>query len=1272
MCDEAKESVVSSSFRALQTNTLQLQPLLLELKSRIPQITQNSMNFSKSLITLCYDLMKSVLNFTRPLEGVVKGVKPTENYVKITSENLNFDKNFVKFVQETSKIIAEQKLPSEIQKPLLASFLPVIRFFLVCFSPNSLIENQNLEINEMFSPIFAYLEKSRENNFEIENIKNLENFSKILLDGDDCMKDAGEEANIVLKLLSNIKEKKTQNKLLSLKTQISSFRASLIKPLSNPDKPEKFVESYRTVKTQLKDIETKIEAEKILFNLRKSAECVNSIIQNSPLAIRAHALQSSEIDFSGIFEQSLKILIKEGKRELEKVLEDPKAESNEEILKELKNASINPLVSFEESVKQAKNDIKEQTSLLISDQIFEVWKAMKSQKKPSEFMNTLSELWSRVSELRSVTTLSTDYDGFLSIYENLLKTCFLPIIDSQEKEDMILKLFAEELPTTESVARVLRLEEEIDKAHLAINNLNKLCANSKEASNSIITSQEQFIAEESSSAYADLSQQEDQRHNTYIIIQKLLCSLKFIESHANLCQMINATSKNEVSEKPQLNAFKVVSSLTSFLTSFTKIDIPTSFIKEHLLMLLRSMTGEVETKEFIEFTKKIPFIDFSKQILDAVNNCNNIVYIIRRIATDKNKDIINTAEHMRSILFNGIINTRINIDQLEQKGAILLHLIAQNKQEWYQYIRGLWASIHSFATIVASLCTFTEKLQTATNCKFSLSPSILINFHKALSSSAAVLLDSGYIDDESFKNFVESEFVSSEFLYTDNEEQVKEEFIKSLSLIDSHMDVLKNNKLYDEICNFIHVLAQFAATPTTESNEALIDLINSLTDLFIDCKDGLRNSRIDSITFFAVSFNKMPFSKLKVPHEIMNEIANMKEMIKLANEADLFHFTFSIANYINDGVSGQQHRESEIENATRIRFTDIKTLPNMALSILNFDQEINKIMVRNKSKESSNLLAVSGSLSAKVRESFVAFDEDRRVRNLIKKRREQGSIIPLSEDEEEENKLKKEIEAMNKDLLAKADHYNTLLNKQQDAPRIDPHDLSKLDNLQLNNTLQAIEAATLKEQLQNLKKEIKTMKTNVNEKIDPLNPQSEVIKKILKEVVKPKVQMKDESNELSQQLESLTKENAALLDELMQKQRSTTSHEEQLDMILIKSNELRSIQARKIGKEELEALKYQISQTKATISTLTKRIQKEENKNEEDTQSEFSSFLRSSRKSSMFDTRSSEKNLNGFIEETNKAADEKIKMRDDLLNQINQLKAEQEAKSTVSKIKENE
>ena len=198
------------------------------------------------------------------------------------------------------------------------------------------------------------------------------------------------------------------------------------------------------------------------------------------------------------------------------------------------------------------------------------------------------------------------------------------------------------------------------------------------------------------------------------------------------------------------------------------------------------------------------------------------------------------------------------------------------------------------------------------------------------------------------------------------------------------------------------------------------------------------------------------------------------------------------------------------------------------------------------------------------------------------------------------------------------------------------------------------------------------MKTNVNEKIDPLNPQSEVIKKILKEVVKPKVQMKDESNELSQQLESLTKENAALLDELMQKQRSTTSHEEQLDMILIKSNELRSIQARKIGKEELEALKYQISQTKATISTLTKRIQKEENKNEEDTQSEFSSFLRSSRKSSMFDTRSSEKNINGFIEETNKAADEKIKTRDNLLNQINQLKAEQEAKATVSKIKENE
>ena len=85
--------------------------------------------------------------------------------------------------------------------------------------------------------------------------------------------------------------------------------------------------------------------------------------------------------------------------------------------------------------------------------------------------------------------------------------------------------------------------------------------------------------------------------------------------------------------------------------------------------------------------------------------------------------------------------------------------------------------------------------------------------------------------------------------------------------------------------------------------------------------------------------------------------------------------------------------------------------------------------------------------------------------------------------------------------------------------------------------------------------------------------------------------------------------NESLFDELMKLQGGNISHEEQLDMLLIGSDESRVLKSFTESKEELDAIKRQIKATIQSINSFTRTKEKYENEGYDETTG-FRSFIK--------------------------------------------------------------
>ena len=106
------------------------------------------------------------------------------------------------------------------------------------------------------------------------------------------------------------------------------------------------------------------------------------------------------------------------------------------------------------------------------------------------------------------------------------------------------------------------------------------------------------------------------------------------------------------------------------------------------------------------------------------------------------------------------------------------------------------------------------------------------------------------------------------------------------------------------------------------------------------------------------------------------------------------------------------------------------------------------------------------------------------------------------------------------------------------------------------------------------------------------------------------------------------------------------SQEDQLDMLLIRSEEYRAAQTKALGRDEIAKLRRDIQEKRNSIKTLKRLLQKEEDESDNNPEKLMVDFLNTERET---DISKSKENLPKFISRTNKAVKRIMALKDQLV-----------------------
>lgn len=1205
---EATNAQLNSALVSIQSNLTQLKPLLVELKMRFSDLKNAQPTYSKGLIVPCNTVMQTIVEIFRPIEMIYRN----------SNTKINIDSTFNSLISETVQLIGSSVLNSEIFFPFTASFLPLLCFYFQCKAP------KEVESGESFNTLFFTFHKfittkvPKIFNFDIQDLLNsLKSFGETVKKDEQLAKLDPLVENIISKI-DLLKEKFEQSVKQQIDNAIITFRAEVITYLPIIYKSQDLKMSYQEFTTNLKNIEQTLLIESRISKIKVLSNEINDCIEKSPdliqyqdfslqkldltkfLAIIAkHLIQINE--FSSLSEE-LKNFISNQSGDFSNLM---KSISEIKIPVELPLEISQPAAAFEFGFDQEDSIFKKLSVSYIADRLPKLYELVKAQEQPEIFISILSS----IRKIRSVTKICKENDGFIALYEYLIYILLLP--QSKPFYNNLITLLASYLPSRACIANIFKLADLEQQANDIIILINK--SDSSQQIRQKLLQEDVIEQSDAATISVDLERPVDALHALDINLRHAADFMEFIELHSNLLQKLGVEGVETLCENPDPQFANITSLTISILQSPVNAKVTEQFLSSWIKLIGKAMTCGAAFDDINEFAKLIPFIDYSQMLMESALKCNNITAITQQISNNLGNDIYGNSLHSSALslqvkFFDMMMTCRTT--DINQSLSNVFNFVKKTAYEWYPEISRLGRSLISVAGVISHLDSLTQAL-IAAGCKdLELMPLIRANMALGILSSASIINE--IIENEKIKKFADAEFVFETLYNCSNEIVDKYLGDASVSIVNGN-DIVDPQSLYEATTRFLYTMAGYASSPTLKNADDVIKVLKDLSQTATLIDEGLRTGKPSAIFYFQSCLRKVDFTKLKLSTCVDKDLAAFKLALAAASESALIASIAVLASLSFDALP--------YNSEPFIPYEDIAEIPKTLSQVTSY------LKTQPKIYSTQTLLD--------------------KLKAIIEKHSKKQT-------NPETEKIVAETEEMVGELSKLVKQYNDLIGDGVKLPAPPADGFQQLDKLQVESSIMFIEAELIRSEVKALEKDVSRMKL-ILERYSGSGeraPQVEAVKRILREVTRPKLALPDDSAELSQMFEKVSAENERLLDELTRIQRGVMSHEDQLDMLLIKSDEIRNVQIHSLGKEETDAIRRQIQETTSSIQYLRRKHEKGVFGNEN---AQLKNFIRHSRELVFNESKPNVSAQRKFFEVTIESAERMMKQRNELLAKRNAL-----------------
>ena len=1189
--------------RKIQISCKEISSLLQSLKHNLTEQDKDNRKNSSNFVQPCKDVISAVCSALSPI------VEIDENR-KISRKNLSqkdFEKYFLLLVNDSLSFINEN-VPSKIE--FSAAFIPIFNFLISSNAREISSKQLNDSYQDAIGVFSNFIEKYKLSDFS-EIIQKITDFSKKI----DCTKDA-KTHELLNELIEKISSTSSIEKhLKEAKVLISSLKAELLTVFCGSDQDQEVKKAAVALQDILTNAKAIINENNLLENIKKSLR----ILKNENCEV--FEIEYEEIEKCRAFiTKCFRLII--GTAEFSRFApdfdvfvhsdEEKQLSILEKIAEEGKLQMGGKSLSF--AIKEDDGALQKTSAAFIAMNLADEFSSLKPKNQKFDFIISMFRALHQVTFYGS---FDEEVTNFLNVYEALLATVIEVGKTNNETMEVAISALSQEIPqiSLDFLLDLTPLQEVISQL-----------AGIKE----IVVDGEKSVTYESIADSVDAKTKiKSLSQNAFSIIQKMQDLLNFIEISKKIKEVLMLKDKKEEEfdiKRVSLKALGLAPSINSLFSS--RVFVSSEFIAKWIHVLGASLSGTIKKEDFVDLAENVPFIDFSRKLGDAVVKSNAMLLMVNKEINDES--IKNASEELRTVFFNSFIDCRIDLKAFEQKGNALMHMIFKHSSKLFKNVHKLWITVDSFASFISIIAALKDNLNELTENNYSLRNLFMANMLTCMRSSADILSRSNLVPKqhhEVFDSFKEFSFEDEKMFFQMDRKRIGE-FLdltyKSTPLIDS-------DTLYTEVSSFIQLFALYSASQLRNQSSEAFGFLEIVNQIFVQCKEDLKRMSTASICYFSVLFHLSNAPSDCSNKDIVEKIQSITTIVDSASAYAVQNFLLSIIEILLNEEDPVEPESSELI----VQYSTIEEILDEIESVVKLNKEIKQSQVTN-----GEIIKASQELTSSVKE------------NLSKFLSSSGS----DEEKHEIESIIADSNAMSTKLAEKINEYKELVGDGIEIPSIEPERITALYKLQLQSSIASIESNDLKHSIAALKNEMKEIEkmSHENESKKEANPQSDVIQKILNEITKPKIDMPDDRDKLAKMYEDIAMENESLLDELTKLQGDNVSHEEQLDMLLIKSDESRVLKSFNSSKEEIDAIKRQIKATNQSINAFSRTKERYESEGYDATTG-FRSFIKRSRENLISETKMNVASQRKFVETTMKSAKRKLDERDDIARRVAEL-----------------
>jgi len=681
-------------------------------------------------------------------------------------------------------------------------------------------------------------------------------------------------------------------------------------------------------------------------------------------------------------------------------------------------------------------------------------------------------------------------------------------------------------------------------------------------------------------------------------IEQTLSIIEFLKLHIRLTEILSSSNQQNTIIHENI-IFSTILRITSSLFSIYESKIVgVSMNEEFVLNWLRVLTEPLySTKDSTDmissFIISIPFLDFSDSLRDAIVLNNSMCSLIRSFTKENNDEIdsfISSAEEFRSCFYNGLLACKFDMEKIISLSKNVLDKCKSNYPEWYSYIHKQWMVLSSFTnkvTMLFNFCSDISDLSIKMDLSFKCSSStvLFLNLVNCISGSILSITETNFFEDRPFERSMFSEFPekirqimeADYYFITKDFDQFRNKISNLFLDIKSSLNSYHTKSLLRMASHFLREVIIFASSPSSRISPSTLDTISKLNQLLSSADVNSTYPLFDIISSFSIIFKSVPFDRLGFSEQLKQEFSSLYELIDATMEYLVLDFQITLTDSMF-----------------------IQFCPNGEFSFLPLERIglLSNFEVNSSLCDHTTSTDVIGSLILKL-DAFQRFCKENGNERLTKTTKDtinvlKGIVKPLIPSQYTEEQQKK-LDKAQKLLIEANEIINCIQKKRENMSFVVAKErVVKCERVNVDIAVQNIEIQCLAGEIEEYKHMLEQSKRNyellkANGKADHVSIPYCELSRVLNDASHQFENDVGLIDSLSNRFSEISDENDQLFNEYVKKKfNRPLSHEEQMDFLLGKSEELKLIRSsQSIGKEEVELMKHQL---KETIDNLKRRI----------------------------------------------------------------------------------